>query len=85
MLTLVAGVEPAAPGFASIRVAPHLGPLEAVTASFPHPKGAITVDYHRKGTGLDATVTLPTGLSGTFVFKGKVSTLKAGSNQIQVR
>ena len=85
MLTLVAGVEPAAPGFASVRVAPHLGPLEAVTASFPHPKGAITVDYHRKGTGLDATVTLPGGLSGTFVFNGKVSTLKAGSNQIQVR
>ena len=85
MLTLVAGVEPAAPGFASVRVAPHLGSLEAVTASFPHPKGAITVDYHRKGTGLDATVTLPGGLSGTFVFNGKVSTLKAGSNQIQVR
>jgi alpha-L-rhamnosidase len=85
MLTLVAGVEPAAPGFASVRVAPHLGLLETVTASFPHPKGAITVDYHRKGTGLDATVTLPGSLSGSFVFKGKVWPLKAGLNQIQVQ
>jgi hypothetical protein len=85
MLTLVVGVQPAAPGFASVRVAPHLGSLETVTASFPHPKGAITVEYHRKGTGLDATVSLPAGISGSFVFNGKISPLKAGSNQIQAR
>ena len=38
LLTLVAGIEPASPGFATVRIAPHLGDLPSLTASFPHPK-----------------------------------------------
>ena len=59
LLTLVAGIEPASPGFATVRVAPHLGSLHAVTANYPHPEGTITVEYHRNGTALDADVTCP--------------------------
>ncbi|MGB7548219.1 MAG: alpha-L-rhamnosidase C-terminal domain-containing protein [Terracidiphilus sp.] len=82
LLTLVAGIEPASPGFASVRIAPHLGALSALTASFPHPEGAIEVEYHHQGAGLDATITLPAKLTGSFVFHGKTWPLKPGNNHI---
>ena len=82
MLTLVAGIEPASPGFATVRIAPHLGNLNALTASYPHPLGTINVDYHRQPTGLDATITLPGKLAGTFAYHGKSWPLKPGVNHV---
>ena len=67
LLTLVAGIEPASPGFATVRIAPHLGTLTSLTATFPHPDGNIAVEYHRQGAGLDADITLPGKLTGNFV------------------
>jgi hypothetical protein len=83
LLTLAAGIKPASPGFASVLVAPHLGSLTAISASYPHPAGTITVVYQRQATGLDATVTLPGTLTGNFVYHGKVWPLKAGPNHVQ--
>jgi hypothetical protein len=37
LLTLVAGIEPASPGFATVRIAPHLGALPSLKATYPHP------------------------------------------------
>jgi alpha-L-rhamnosidase len=84
LLTLVAGVEPASPGFATVRIAPHLGPLPALKATYPHPEGNIDVEYKRNGNGLEATVTLPGKLTGTFVFGGRAWPLKPGANHIEV-
>ncbi len=84
MLTLVAGIEPASPGFATVRVAPHLGPLNSLAATFPHPQGDIKVEYHRAGTGLTATVTLPGSLSGVFVFNGTSRPLNPGLNRLVI-
>jgi len=83
LLTLVAGVEPASPGFATVRIAPHLGTLRSLTATFPHPLGNIRVEYRRKGDQLDATVHLPAKLSGEFVYGGKTWPLNPGANHIQ--
>ena len=83
MLTLVAGIEPAAPGFASVRIAPHLGTLTSLASSFPHPRGEIRVEYRRKGTGLEATITLPAELSGSFIWNGKIQPIKPGVNLIK--
>ncbi len=85
MLTLVAGIQPASPGFATVRVAPHLGSLPALKASFPHPEGMIEVDYKKHASDLDATVTLPGSLTGTFVFQGQSWPLKPGVNRIRAR
>ena len=85
LLTLVAGVEPASPGFATVRIAPHLGTLPSLTASYPHPEGAIKVEYRRQGAGLDATITLPGKLAGTFVFNGKTWPLQPGVNRVEAR
>ena len=81
-LTLVAGIEPASPGFATVRIAPHLGSLPSVTASYPHPQGDIKVEFHRQGSGLTGNVTLPGTLNGTFFFAGKTQPLHPGLNQI---
>jgi len=85
LLTLVAGIEPGSPGFATVRIAPHLGTLPALKASYPHPQGMITVDYRMKASTLEAVVTLPGSLSGNFVFNGKVHALKAGTNRIKAK
>jgi hypothetical protein len=82
-LTLVAGVQPAASGFASVRIAPHLGALPSLSASYPHPQGIIQVEYHRQGAGLNATITLPGTLTGRFALKGKAWPLHPGVNTIQ--
>jgi alpha-L-rhamnosidase len=82
LLTLVAGVEPDAPGFAQVRIAPHLGSLQSLTATYPHPQGDIKVEYERQGNGLHATVTLPGKLAGKFVYNGKTVPLKPGVNRI---
>jgi alpha-L-rhamnosidase len=82
LLTLVVGVEPASPGFATVRIAPHMGSLPSLTASFPHPQGEIKVDYRRQGAGLSATIGLPGNLAGTFVLNGKTWPLHPGVNQI---
>jgi alpha-L-rhamnosidase len=83
MLTLVAGIEPASAGFATVRIAPHLAWLNHLTATFPHPLGDIQIEYHRDGSALTATVTLPGTLTGTFIYKGKTQPLKPGINHIR--
>jgi hypothetical protein len=85
MLTLVAGVEPAAPGFASVRIAPHLGTLNNLTASFPHPDGSINLEYRRDGPSLDATITLPGKLTGFFVYHDRTWPLAPGTNRIRAQ
>jgi hypothetical protein len=81
-LTLVAGIEPASPGFATVRIAPHLGSLPSLTAIYPHPQGDIKVEYQRQGSGLNATITLPGTLTGSFEYNGKTTPLNPGVNKI---
>ena len=85
LLTLVAGIEPASPGFASVRIAPHLGALPSLKASYPHPQGMIQVEYHHNGDSFDATVTLPGTLAGTFDYDGRSWPLHPGANRIHIR
>lgn len=85
LLTLVAGIEPASPGFATVRIAPHMGALPSLTAQYPHPEGLIQVAYQRASDGLNATITLPGQLSGSFVLNGKSWPLHPGVNKIEAR
>jgi alpha-L-rhamnosidase len=85
MLTLVAGIEPASAGFASVRIAPHMGNLNSLTANFPHPEGPISIEYKRDGSNLDATITLPGKLAGSFVYRGRTWPLAPGVNQIHAQ
>jgi alpha-L-rhamnosidase len=79
----VAGIQPASPAFASVRIAPHLGALPSLKASYPHPQGLIQLEYHRDGDALVATITLPGSLAGTFEFQGQSWPLHSGVNFVR--
>ena len=82
-LATVCGIEPAQPGFKSVRIEPFLGPLEWVKGQMPHPLGDIKVDLKRKGkAGIEGTVVLPEGLAGEFVWNKKSAALKGGQQKI---
>ena len=82
LLRTVAGIDSMAPGFAEVRVAPHLGELRNVKARVPHPKGEIAVDLTREGTHLRADVELPAGTTGEFEWRGVKRRLKTGHNHL---
>ncbi|MCD6302938.1 MAG: alpha-L-rhamnosidase, partial [Anaerolineae bacterium] len=60
----VLGVRPAAPGFAKVRIAPHLGDLDWAKGTFPTPQGVIRVSHRRRAAdgSVESDVDLPTGV-----------------------
>ncbi len=82
LLATVAGIESAAPGFSRVTIQPHFGALNQLNATLPHPRGEITVAYHREGDHLTADVSLPAGLSGSLLWRGKSATLHPGSQRL---
>ena len=83
-LATVCGIEPAEPGFKSVKIEPHLGVLQEVEGKMPHPNGLISVSLKQKGKKLIGEVILPSNLSGTFVWQGNTMALNAGNNKINV-
>jgi hypothetical protein len=73
---VVAGIGPGAPGYASVRVAPHLGTLTLLDARAATPRGAVTVSYRLAAGKLTAVVERPPGLPGVFVWRGKTHPLE---------
>ena len=80
----VLGIDSAAPGFGRVSVRPFLGALERVSGSIPHPKGEIAVTLGRTGGALEAEITLPPGVGGTFEWQGTRRELVPGANRITV-
>jgi alpha-L-rhamnosidase len=84
LLATVCGIEPASPGFATVRIEPHLGHLQRASARMPHPRGEIAVSLQRQGTGIRAEVSLPESVSGEFVWAGKSTALHSGTQTVQL-
>jgi hypothetical protein len=83
LLATVLGVRPAEPGFKSVRIAPHLGPLQHAEGRVPHPLGSLDVRLARTGdNGLRADITLPPGLEGVLEWGGKEKPLRPGRQQL---
>jgi len=81
----VLGIEPSSPGFATVSIAPALGSLKAVSGSMPHPSGEISVEYRLvMKNRLEATITLPEGVTGTFHWKGSAIPLSPGTQVIKL-
>ena len=85
LLATVCGIEPASPGFKTIRVAPHPGSLKTLKGVVPHPDGNIAVDFKNEENLFSGTIILPENTSGYFEYKGKRVSLKSGSNSISVK
>lgn len=72
LIGIVAGIRSAAPGYARVVVAPHLGHLTELDAAAATPAGLVSASYRRLGNGgLSARITKPANLPGEFVWKGK--------------
>jgi len=55
----IAGVEPAAPGFARIAIRPQLGGLERGDLKTPTPRGPVRVAWRTEGAGLSLEISVP--------------------------
>lgn len=82
LLTLVAGIRPAAPGFSKVLIEPHLQGLHHLDASMPHAGGTIHVVYKLNGNRWTAAVTLPPGLSGTLVWNDQKIPVHPGTQTL---
>ena len=79
---MILGIDSAAPGFKEVRISPNLCGLTEVSGSMPHPRGTISVSYSLLNSGrLRALIVLPEGVSGSFVWQGRVKPLRPGINR----
>ncbi|MEJ7712894.1 MAG: alpha-L-rhamnosidase C-terminal domain-containing protein [Pyrinomonadaceae bacterium] len=78
----VAGIDSAAPGFKRVVIRPYLGKLTKVTGKIPHPQGEIAVTLNLQPSGkLEASVSLPAGVSGDFIWRGTKRALLSGTSK----
>jgi len=83
-LATIAGIEPASPGFKTVKIEPHLGELKFIEGKMPHPAGTISFNLKRKGEkGIEGEITLPENLKGTFIWNGKIMKLE-GKSKIEL-
>ena len=80
--TSLAGIRTAAPGFSMVRIAPQPGPLAWIESDIPHPKGTIRFLANFSGTSVEASIELPPDTTGVFVWNGRESPLRSGSQQV---
>jgi hypothetical protein len=87
LLTIVAGIQPASPGFGqipfgNILIEPHLGGLQHLEATMPTPKGTVEVKYRRVAKGVEAQIMLPPGMSGVVILNATETRLHEGQQTI---
>jgi alpha-L-rhamnosidase len=80
----LAGVRPAAPGFARVEVAPQFGELKTITAEVRHPHGLVKVTLQREGRHLGGSVELPEGVSGELRWHNDLHPLTPGKNAVDL-
>jgi hypothetical protein len=78
----VLGIDSAAPGFKRVIIRPYLGELTSVSGAIPHPNGEIAVRLNRSGETLQAEISLPEGVTGDFIWRGKSVALKSGTAKV---
>jgi hypothetical protein len=84
LLATVCGVEPASPGFKTVRIAPHLGTLKHVSGVVPLSDSEIAVEYVHHDGHLDAEVSLPPGRTGELVWHGRTVPLHEGRQHLSI-
>ena len=78
----LAGITPSAPFFGRVRVAPQPGSLRKIDCTMPHPRGRVSVALCFDGAAVEGRVTLPDGVDGEFVWRGRSVALHGGENAV---
>ncbi len=83
--SIVCGISPAEYGFTKVKIAPAMGNLKTINATFPHQWGNIIIQLSRKNKkGVSGSITLPAKLTGIFEWNGKTILLKEGMQKIEM-
>jgi alpha-L-rhamnosidase len=77
-LSTVLGINPGAPGFATVRIEPVFRGLQFAEGKMPHPLGEISVRLEWTRAGVKATVSLPKGLDGEMILLKEKKALQGG-------
>lgn len=78
----IAGIRPAAPGFAQAVITRQLFDLRQVQGTMPHPQGKIDFDFRQTPSGkITGEVTLPGEVTGRLDINGQILTLSPGQNK----
>ncbi|MDB4918295.1 alpha-L-rhamnosidase C-terminal domain-containing protein [Mucilaginibacter sp.] len=80
----ILGIDSYAPGFAKVKIEPHLGDLKTAGGEIPHPNGKVAVEYTLDKSAWKIKIMLPQKTTGLFVWKGKVYPIKAGENLFKI-
>lgn len=84
-LATICGIMPEEPGFRKILIKPALGELTAVNGSMPHPSGKISIQLKRiNSSGIEAELSLPEKIPGTFCWKDKKYPLHGGLQKLRI-
>ena len=81
---ILLGIDTDAPGFAKVKIEPHLGTMTKVGGEMPHPNGKVIVNYELKNSKWQININLPQTTTGKLVWKGKTYELKAGVNALTI-
>ena len=84
LLTIVAGIHPGSPGFASVRISPNPGKLAHFEATMPHQESEIGVKYQAGNGTADFVITLPQALPGVLVWHGRDYPLHSGEQTLHL-
>jgi hypothetical protein len=81
----ILGIDSDAPGFRLVKIEPHLGDIKEIGGEMPHPTGTINVSYKIVSGLLKASIELPSGITGVFIWKSKKYELKGGTNNLSIK
>ncbi len=80
--SVVAGIRPTSPGFATVEIAPNPNELKTIEAIYPTIKGDIMVNLYVDKNKIKGDVTLPKGVTGDYKWQGKMVKLKSGKTTL---
>jgi len=85
LLATVCGIVPDHPGFKTVIIKPAMGNLQWIECKMPHPDGEIKVSLKKTGDrGVEGEITLPAGITGSFIWQDKTIKLKSGNQKIRL-
>ena len=84
MLSLVAGIMPAASGFKKVLIKPNMGSLTSILATMPHPQGDIRVNNRKTGRQACIVIDIPVGVVGELEWEGKIYPLEQGRKEFNL-
>jgi len=80
----VCGIQPTSAGHKTVEITPAFGELTSINTVYPHHLGNIELDIKRNGLQVEGSVTVPTGMKATFVWRDKKKELKAGKQYFKL-